>query len=175
MTLRLLCMAGLCLLAVGCAASPKTLLFDAAHPLASMPHVTIAADPFATSRPDHSSPRVLAGGKLGKEEPYQNKGTFLAAHFTMPASGKAHLLVEVAMTELTELKVEVWGKSPAGQSSGMKFRTTLPVKAGWQAVNVPIDAAKVPPGTRVNDITIFQVGKNPAARLYIRGVWLVSE
>lgn len=148
------------------------LLFDGAHPLKEMPHVKIVDDPFATTQPGAPAPKVLKGGPL-KNEPYQNKGTFVTdRHFVMPASGKAELVVVVAMKELTELKVEVWAKEPAG---GMKSTTKLPAKTGWQTVIVPIDATKIKPGATVNDITLFQVGNNDAARFWIKGVWLRAK
>ncbi|MDD4890109.1 MAG: hypothetical protein PHU85_09280 [Phycisphaerae bacterium] len=162
-------------LLIGCAGEKKTLLFDAAHPLKSMPHVKIVGDPFAASRPDAPAPLVLKGGPLGPEEAYQNKGTFPADHFVMPTSGRADLVVVVAMKKLTDLKVEVWGKNPDGKSDGMKFRKTLPAVDGWQTVTVPIDATKVKPGAAVYDITIFQVGKDKDARLFIKGVWVVKK
>ena len=72
-------------------------------------------------------------------------------------------------------QVEVWGKNPDGKSGGMKFRKTLAAADDWQEVTVPIDETKIKPSATVYDITIFQVGKDKDARLFIKGVWVVKK
>jgi hypothetical protein len=154
----------------GCVTGGRTpldgkVLVSGTQPLMSMPHVKIVDDPFAAAAPV----KVLKGGPLGKEEPYQNKCTFPADHFVVPAGGRVEVEVVVAMRRLTDLKVEIWSRDP---TAGMKFRQTLPAVDGWQTVAVPVDASKIPAGAVVNDITVFQVGKDPKAELYVRSVTL---
>ncbi len=143
----------------------QTLLLDGQRPAPEMYHVSVVAGPFG------GQGKVLKGGPLGPEEPYANKCTFIndKGFFVVPKSGKAELHLRLAMRALDALKVEVVSRDPSGDQ---KFSQTLAAKGKWQDVVLALDPKLLPPGSTVYDITVFQVGKDKQAELYVDRVTL---
>ena len=169
----------------GCAnpGEPKSpgLLVDAWHPVRTMEHWKVVDDPFV--RPVASQPsqqeegpgnKVLKAGSMGPPEPYSHHAQFLDDRglFKMPASGKAELRVVIGVVRLKDIMVQILSADPAGR---MKFRQMLPAADCWQEIVVPLDSAKIKPGSRVVDITFSQMGQDKDSRMYIKSVTLQTE
>jgi hypothetical protein len=163
----------------GCAEARRmnsqSVLIDAAHPAKSMFHVTTVADPFGKAgAAGNETPKVLKGGPLSDKEPYANKLTFVTdkGFFAMPKSGGAELHLRLAVRKIRDVRVEVTARDPKGSK---KFNATLPAEGGWQELVLVLDSAVFQPGSTIFDITVFQVGKDHAAEIYVGEIKLRTE
>lgn len=52
----------------------------------------------------------------------------------------------------------------------MRFDVDVPAVDSGQEIVLPLDPAKIRPGSKVVDITFFPMGRDPQSRLYIKRV-----
>jgi hypothetical protein len=165
----------------GCATvanrEPDVLLFDGARPPAIVESWTLVDDPFAKPVAGQSGPagggvgKVIKAGSAQPPEPFCHHAVFLSdsGFFSMPASGRVSLRLVVGVVRLTTLRVELVAREPACK---MRFDVTVPATDSWQEIVLPLDPAKIKPGSTVVDITLFQMGRDPQSRLYVKRVAL---
>ncbi|MDD4890108.1 MAG: hypothetical protein PHU85_09275 [Phycisphaerae bacterium] len=145
-------------------------LFDGKTPPKQMYHVTVVPDPFAATTQPKGIAKVLRGGPPGPDNTTcANKCTFVNSDgfFKMPPSAEARLHLFVAVVGLRDLKIEVLAQRPDGKQV---FRVTLPTERAWQEVVVPLNPGTFKAGAAVGDITVFQLGQDASAELYVRSV-----
>lgn len=147
----------------------QTVLLDGTTPPPQMFHVQIVPDPLAGA--GVAATPVLKGGPAGANNTTTaNKASLLKpAGFFRVGQRESQVRLFVAVRGPRELRIEVLSKAPAGKQV---HRVTLAGEGEWQEVVLPVDLAKLPAGATVNDITVFQLGQDPSAELYIRAITL---
>jgi len=143
----------------------ETLILDTAgHQWSTRVHVKDVADPFPSAEPPATVMLGRPGG--GESEPTVNKMTFATGRgfFKVPEAGECELVMHVAVTKLTKLRVVVSGRDPKGYKT---YRVELPAEGRWCELAIPLDPARNQPGSTVDDITIFQSGADKTAKLYL--------
>lgn len=159
----------------GCATErqvlPKVVLTLEGGQWAERIHVHDVDDPFILSQPPI---RVMAGEPAGGVgTPTPRKMTFLCkdGFFSVPASGAPELHMTIGVVGLRKIHVYVGGRDPKGHK---RYCLELPAEGCWCEVVIPLLLDRNKPGSTIEDITIFQVGEQAGAGLYLKKIVLRS-